>query len=113
MSGVGKTRTWKDVHPTIRALYDLLTRKGFRITSVVRPNASSHASGRAIDVARRMYDDDWADWDAAKQLWDLVTPVVGTSIMVVGEDDHIHIGTAAPHGVGYDGKRGTVLPRKI
>lgn len=101
---------WDEVHPVIRAIFRRAHKLGFRVTSIVRPGSRSHATGRAIDLAPVMYSPTWASQHAAADAYRMFR-IVSPNIMVVGEDDHIHIGVDPPFGVGYDGRRGRVLPK--
>jgi hypothetical protein len=60
-----------------------------------------------------IFDPGWADLEAAKKFYNLISriPKIGPRIMVVGEDDHIHIQTEPPFGFGYDGIKGRTLPK--
>jgi hypothetical protein len=57
-----------------------------------------------------MYNDHWASHDAAMALYRRLVPKFGPRLMVVGEDDHIHIEVGPPYGAGYDGRDGEILP---
>jgi len=104
-------RTWQSVHPTIRKAYSILIGKGWRITSIVRPGAVTHATGRAIDFTPRLYAAKWATLDRARRLYKQLARYLGPDFMIAGEDDHMHIGVDPPFGYGYDGVGGTVTPR--
>jgi len=103
---------WQDVDPIIRKIAARAHKLGFRITSIVRPNSRSHAKGWAIDLAPMMYSSSWADIRAARDAYGMFSSI-SPHIMVVGEDDHIHIGVKPPFGVGYDGRKGRVIPRGV
>lgn len=105
-------KSWGRVDPRIRKLARALTAMGYRITSIVRPGAVSHATGRALDIAPMMYSDSFGSLKTAKRVYDVVRRIVGPDMMVVGEDDHIHISTMRPHGPGYQGRDGNVKPTK-
>ena len=100
---------WTDLHPVIRRAVKLLRSEGYRVTSIVRPGPIAHERGLAADIAPMMYDDDWASLNAAKLMYSKLKRIL-PPLMVVGEDDHIHIEVSKTPGYGYDGVHGRVFP---
>lgn len=79
------------IHPLIDGGGRHLASRGMRVTSLVRPNAGEHSSGRAMDVARWKYGNDYSRADAARVMRELVNYNKDAPWVVVAEQDHVHV----------------------
>lgn len=80
------------MQPAIRRLAEELTRRGLRVTSIVRPGPGSHGLGIALDVTTidlRVGEYDRRTAEAVLELARRINP--GTAWAVASERDHVHV----------------------
>lgn len=87
--------------PTIIDAASFLARRGFRATSIYRPDGTSHETGRSLDVAPMIFQSGGLGLGVARELYDLLRDGLGVAFVVVSESDHVHIELPGRFEAGY------------
>lgn len=100
------------VHPALEAAAHVIMGAGWRVTSIYRPDGSSHRTGRALDAAPLVYQAGGLTEVSAKSIYDLLRRRLPRyRFTVVAETDHVHVELARryPAGFGILTRRGVLM----
>lgn len=92
------------VHPSARKVTTALHNAGYRVTSIIREDGSSHAKGSALDVADFIMKKPYTLKDA-KKVFKVIRSVYAGPLSAISEQDHVHVDLDAKRpGIGtFDG----------